>query len=419
MIVDALFILTGLALVAAGWFNHRQLWAAQLPRPAPPRLERYPSLTLIRPIKGLDPDAEENLRTALRHGYPGEVQTIFVFDDGDDPALPIARKVLDEDDATRDPGSHDILFCGEPAPGRTGKLNAMIHGLRHAHGELVAFVDSDVRWDRDALRVCVETLAGDPKSGSASAPVVVTPPPRGLCDAGSALLLNGMYGASARIATLRLGGGLPFILGQLMVFRREALNAIGNLENIAGNFVDDIQMGVQVSHAGFRNLVSTHPIEIIWYGYGWSDYVQSFVRWMTFSRGFEDWASFKLPIAWRTSVFYLGFVGAIALAASGHALASIPWWLAAGVVCASLLRLHQQAGGAPLRPRHWFSSPLLLLMIPFIFIRVYTQRSVTWRGRTYRLDASGRLAVPGDDPDARESAIGKHGPKSLDQGAGQ
>jgi len=35
---------------------------------------------------------------------------------------------------------------------------------------------------------------------------------------------------------------------------------------------------------------------------------------------------------------------------------------------------------------------VLLLIIPFIFARVYSQRSVTWRGRSYRLDRSGRLA---------------------------
>jgi hypothetical protein len=49
-------------------------------------------------------------------------------------------------------------------------------------------------------------------------------------------------------------------------------------------------------------------------------------------------------------------------------------------------------GGAKLRVRYWLSPAVLLLIIPFVFARVYTQRSVSWRGRTYQLDGTGRLA---------------------------
>jgi len=390
MLFDWIFAAAGLVLATVGVFHHRRLSLALAPRPLPPRLDDYPSITVIRPVKELDPEADENTRAALRHGYPGPVQTIFVFDDDTDPALPVIRAAIEADDPERDPGSCEILFCGEPE-GRTGKLNAMVHGLARATGEVVAFVDSDVRWNRDALRIAVETLAADPKAGSASAPVVVTPPPQNITDACSALLLNGLYGTAARQATMEQGGELTFILGQLMVFRREALHAISNLEDTAGNLVDDIQIGHQVSNAGFRNLVTSHPIDIIWLGSTWTDFIQNFRRWMTFSRGFNDW-SFQRPIAWRASVFFGGFIGAIALAASGHALASIPWWCAAAVVTASLVLLHEQMGGAKLRVRHWISPAVLLLIIPFVFARVYTQRSVSWRGRTYQLDGTGRLA---------------------------
>jgi hypothetical protein len=65
------------------------------------------------------------------------------------------------------------------------------------------------------------------------------------------------------------------------------------------------------------------------------------------------------------------------------------------VVTASLVLLHEQMGGAKLRVRHWPAPAVLLLIIPFIFARVYTQRSVSWRGRSYRLDGSGRLADRG------------------------
>lgn len=389
--LDWLASAAGVALVVAALRTHRTLRAALAPGERPERLRDYPSLSVIRPIKGLDPAIEENLRAALDHGYPGALETLFVFDDADEPALPLVKRVLAGQRATGGRAAAEIVLCGAPPPGRTGKLNAMIHGLRRARGDLVAFVDSDVRADRDALRVAVETLLSDPKAGSAAAPAVVTPPPRSLPDAASCVLLNGLYGPSSRLSAHEQGE-LPFIMGQLMVLRREALNAIGNLEDVAGNFVDDIQIGVHVRRAGFRNLLSAHAVEIIWFGFRWPEFVANFVRWMTFSRGFPDWRSFKLPIVWRVSTFFLGIAGGLALLLSGHALASLPWWGAAAVVTGSLAGLHAGMGGSPLRPRHWIAPAAVLLLAPLVFLRVYTQRRVEWRGRSYELDAAGRLA---------------------------
>jgi len=380
----------GVALAIAALRTHRTLRAALEDGARPERLAHYPSLTVIRPIKGLDPEAEENLRAGLDHGYPGSVETLFVFDAEDDPVVSLARQAIAERRASGGRETLEILFCGDPPPGRTGKLNAMIHGLRHACGDLVAFVDSDVRSDRDALRIAVETLLSDPKAGSAAAPAVVTPRPRSLCDAASAILLNGLYSPSSRLEARRRGE-LPFIMGQLMVFRREALRAIGNLEDVAGNFVDDIQIGAHLRRAGFRNLLTRHAVEIIWLGARWTGFFENFVRWMTFSRGFE-WRPFKLGVMLRISAFFVGILGGATLAAAGHAAASLTWLGAAAVVTGSVGRLHAAMGGHPLGLRNGIAPAIVLLLAPVVFVRVYTQKRVAWRGRSYELDRSGRLA---------------------------
>lgn len=70
MLGNAFLFLGALLLFSAIW-SHWELVARMRPPALPPRLARYPSLTVIRPIKGLDCEAEENLRAALEMEYQG------------------------------------------------------------------------------------------------------------------------------------------------------------------------------------------------------------------------------------------------------------------------------------------------------------------------------------------------------------
>jgi len=207
MMLGASLFAVGLFLLTTLWISHRrQAHAIRPPARRPPRAS-YPSLTVIRPIKGRDAGIANNLEAALDHGYPGAVETLFVFDDRREPALPLVEAVLSKGDHS----AGRVVFAGPPPANRTGKLNAMIAGLRQAQGELVVFADSDIRPDRQALRELVDTLLDDPQAGAAFAPVVATRPARTFGDVGYGLLLNGLYGPAAAAAAARRQGTLPFI----------------------------------------------------------------------------------------------------------------------------------------------------------------------------------------------------------------
>ena len=131
----------------------------------PPRRDTYPSLTVIRPIRGLDAGCRENTLALLEQEYPGEVQTLFVFDHVGDPGLPIVSEIV------RGRANAQVLIAGPPPPERTGKLNAMICGLQHARGELIAFNDSDSRPTPHLLRLLADELLDRPGTGCTFTPV--------------------------------------------------------------------------------------------------------------------------------------------------------------------------------------------------------------------------------------------------------
>jgi ceramide glucosyltransferase len=399
MHLEILLIGVGLLLLIETIRSHWSLVASLRFRRPVHRLSVYPSVSVIRPIKGLDAGAEDNIQAALDHGYPGKVETLFVFDDEDEPALALVERAIAE---RRDRGQAPdarIVICGPPPKGRTGKLNAMIVALRQANNQLVAFVDSDTRPDQSALRVLVETLMGDPNSGSAFAPVVVSQPPRTWGDAGYAILLNGLYGPLAAEVARNGGGQMRFIMGQFMIFRRQALDAIGGLASAEGQLVDDMHLGELVTRAGYSNLVSPKPVPIIQYDLSIGQFIGIYVRWITFSRTGLPGLGFKIHSWLQAAVFF----GGLALAASGAWLGSWPvaviGLVASAALGASLAVLHLRLGGGRIKPAYWLVPALVMLSAPLVLLRIMLRREVTWRGRQYKLNRASRLdplATPDD-----------------------
>jgi len=91
--VETAIVFLGLLLFSVTLWDHFRLRRAVLEQRRAARnvrlvpAKRLPSITVIRPVRGLDVEADKNLAAALDNEYPGEVETIFVFDDDLDPAL--------------------------------------------------------------------------------------------------------------------------------------------------------------------------------------------------------------------------------------------------------------------------------------------------------------------------------------------
>ena len=389
--MGAVLVGIGVALVVDVLLWHRRFARAIARAPVPARPPaRYPSITVVRPVRGLDVGAADNVRAALATSYPGDVETLFVFDDATDPALPITRQIVDEHRAAGARGAVDILFAGPPPARRTGKLHAMIAGAARARGELVAFGDSDTRPTPGLLTALVDALLASPDVGAAFAPVVVADAPETCGDVGYALMLDGIYGPNAARAA-GASGRLPFIMGQIMVFRPEALEAIGGLACAEGQLVDDMYLGRCLNRAGYANVMIDAPaLAIRNAGTSLRAFVAIYRRWMLFGqdgiplrctwplwlRGINAWLAVALVVvALATGAGLAALLGLAALVAQGESLA----------------RLHARFGGAPIPRRlRWFAATLFVLA-PFV-IASMRWRTVEWRGRAYALQGAGLAA---------------------------
>jgi ceramide glucosyltransferase len=400
--VESTTVLFGLMLLLATIWDHFRLRRGLLEQRAAERSPELPgaagraalpSITVVRPVKGLDVDEAKNAAAALENDYPGEVDTIFVFDDNLDPAIPVVRKAIGAHADAGRRGTAMILVAGQPPPTMTGKLHAMIAGLRHSTGDLVAFGDSDTRPHPDSLRRAVEKLLTTERAGSVFVPVVDSETPQTAGDAGVALMLNGLYGPAVA-DTIRKSGDMPFIMGQLMVFRRDTLKAMHDLQSVRGELVDDMQIGMHVVQAGYRNVVSADTLPVVIRGLGLLEFARMFRRWLIFSRsGLPTW-SFKLPVWLRGVEFYLGFIVATMALVRGQYIAAAVAAATMVAVSVSVVRLHRALGGAAISWRHAWVPAAILLLGPLVLASALIKPEVVWRGRTYHLDARSKLHGP-------------------------
>ncbi len=386
--IPIIIAVVGAVLFVAIWLEHASLSKSIFRPPVPPkRLEKYPSITVIRPIRGLDPGCRENTIALLEQVYPGEVQTLFVFDHVGDPALPVVSEIV----RTMPCGKNaQVLIAGPPPPNRTGKLNAMICGLTAARGELIAFNDSDSRPTPYLLRVLADELLSNDKIGCAFTPVVTHRAPQTAGEVGYTLLVNAWYGPAVTAASGQTGE-LPFIMGELMLLSRKAIDAIGGLECAQGQLVDDMYLGACIHKAGLKNVMVRWPLPLVTDRIDMKDFFHLFRRWLACSqsglppdflrrnwrRGVEAGAAFALTL--------LGlFVGhGWAAIFPGAALLLFSW---------SQLELHEKFSGQRVQLKHAWMPAVLPLIGGIVQISTRLKPKISWRGRSYDLNASATLS---------------------------
>ncbi len=354
--------------------------AAFARRRPPPSPVRFPPVTVLKPVCGLDPGLRENLRSFCAQDYP-LYQVIFGVRDADDPAVPVIREVLREF-----PSLDADLVIDDRVIGKNLKVSNLFNMMPRARHDLLVIADSDMRVGDDYLSAVAAPFE-DPAVGAVTCIYSGTPGP-GLPSALGAMYINEWFLPSVLVAVSFRK--LRFCFGATMAVRREALAAIGGMETLAPYLADDYMLGNRVSECGYKVSLAPYVVEGIVCEPGFRSLLVHELRWARTIRACR-------PAGYAFSVLGNGAVSvsALHLLASGFGTAGMALF-GASIGLRALLHVAVTAVVRGPAPSGAWRIPLRDALCLAIWAAGFLGRGVEWRGKTFSVRPDGHLGADRD-----------------------
>lgn len=270
------FIYYGIALYSSFCFFQR--------RPSKNGPEFAPPVSNLKPIRGLDPDAYENLASFCRQDYP-EYEIVFCVGDTDDPTLPVIEKLI----ADFPQRKIRVLF-GSGRSATNDKVAKLARLVSEAEHEIVVISDSDVRVKPDYLRTVVAPLA-DPRVGAVTCFYVHTIESTFVQNLQSMGMLADFY---AGVLVAWKLDGIKFALGPTIATSRTRLEGFGGYQAIENRPADDLLVGRLIADQGYAVELLPYSVSTVADYQSFRDLFHKRLRWIVVMRHMRPWGHLGL-----------------------------------------------------------------------------------------------------------------------------
>ena len=343
----------------------------------PPNGTERPPISILKPLKGADPELEANLRTCFQQEYPGDWEIVFALADPADPAADIVRKLESEFSLV-----HSRLLIVGDSPYANAKVWSLEKLCAASAHDLVVMSDADIRVTPTMLSTIAAEFSSNPKLGLATCPYRAVAGPS-LWSQTEALGMNTEFISGVLVA--RMIEGMRFTLGPTVAARKVAIEAAGGWRSLQNFLAEDFVLGQRVTAKGWRSILSSYVVE---HRIGSEALGPNFahrLRWNRSTRRSRPLGYIgqlftnPLPIffaVWPLTGFELGFLGAAVMLRFTVAFAAQN-----GVL------------NDEFRPRDLYQLPLQDLMSFCFWIAGFFGNTIHWRGRVYRLNRDGTFTL--------------------------
>ena len=339
-----------------------------------------PPVSVLKPLHGLEPGLEQNLRHFFEQDYP-VYEVLFCARHEGDPGLQLARTV-----AARYPGVPSrVLTCGEPQfP--NAKMWSLATLGKAARFETMVTSDADARVARDYLRRCVQALA-EPGVDLASCLYL------GRTEGGLAARLDAV-GKSVEmtggiLVAEMVERGVHFALGVTMILRREAFALAGGYEDLGQFYAEDFVLGNRLAERRPGSVrMSNHVIRLMVLPQDFRASFRDQVRWMKSTRRSRPAGHLGTGLTFAVPFGLLGLVWGVI---SGRGRAGLLWLLAVcawrSAMAATVLWALGEERPGPLVAIY----PVRDFLGAVVWVASYLGSTMQYHGGAYELGPGGRF----------------------------
>lgn len=351
----------------------------------------HPPVSILKPVKGLDPEMYSSFASHCRQDYSGQYEILFGVSSMDDPAVAAVRQ-LEAEFPQRD---IRLILCPD-IRGANGKVSNLTQILPHARYDYVLINDSDIKvTPRYLSRILADFQMPQHSAGRVG---MVTAAYRGragktLGSRMEALGISTDFIAGV-LAARKIEGGIHFGLGSTLAISREALDAAGGLLPLVDYLADDFELGLRITRAGYEVVLSGEVVETFLPAYNLRQFLAHQLRW---ARSTRD----SRKLGYAGVAFTFGLPWALGnLIASGFSLPSLALFsitLAARVALALNVGVGILNDGQVLRDL-WLLLPRDVVALG-VWVWSFAGNTIAWRGEHFSLRNGKleRLSVPSDE----------------------
>lgn len=341
-----------------------------------------PSVTILKPLHGSEPNLERNLESFFRLDYP-RYEIVFGCRDADDPSLEAVEHLRLKYPAV----TARVVLSGSPIwpNAKVFSLSKMIAASRN---DYFVISDSDINVQPEFLQNVIVPLL-DPENGLVTCVYRGVPAP----NFWSKLEALGMsVELTSGVITANMLEGMRFALGAVMAVRRDALDKIGGIAATKDYYSDDFVLGNLVSEKASLNVVLSHYTQVghVLTGQTFRKNFQTQLRWMRSTRYSRPKGHLGTGLTFSVPFGLLGLVCAAVLKMWPLGIALFAWSYLNRVIQAIAIGLgvigdRRTLAGALI-------YPLRDLLGFIVWLASYLGGSdFIWRGETYRFTKDGRI----------------------------
>jgi ceramide glucosyltransferase len=365
--IPAALTLAAIAFYIANFIALRS-WRKQPVLPPAP----FP-VSILKPLKGCDPEMFEAFRSHCLQEYDAPYELIFGVNDAYDEAIPAVERLKKEFPDR----SITLVVCPEVlgANRKVSNLAQMIKRAQYAH---VLVNDSDITVPPDYLSRVMRWFA-DAQVGMVTC-LYRARPARTIWSRIESLgvLLDFMPGAlTARMLERRVRFGL----GSTMAVSGAALVKIGGFESLVDYLADDYELANAIVKVGDRVVVPDVVVETHVHDYDFREFWDHQLRWGRTVRSSRFGGYLGLVVTfglWWTVVWAVASLGSMAALVAIAVVLALRW---------TLLGVYASALGDRYAATSWWLLPLRDVIGPLVWLSSIGGSKIVWRGEEFRLQA--------------------------------